>query len=374
MKRVGIFQNTFTGGGRIRVVSAMTRVFNDLGVVPEWIAFRSTLSEEELTKGSPGPVRARLKLLRHFTRGLSEFKYVRLNQRVEAMSEDYDLLVNSNNTLASLRGRPGLIHYIHFPREARLLDRYSNAMIHNRLARVFFLQMYRSFQPTVTHSETFIANSQFTKSAMVDVYPVNPGDVQVVYPPVGGPDSGRETQRRRDKVVSLGRFGENKNQLFQIEVAERVTKAQFSVMGFVNNARSLRYFNTCKRRILQKGLSNIRLIRDAPRNQVEEELRSASIFLHTMADEPFGLSTVEAMSLGCIPLCHDSGGQREIVVDPKLLFRSPSDAASKLKRLVELRHEQSGKLRETLQTRAARYSSGRFKTDFAQVLQDIGFA
>ncbi|MFQ6616493.1 MAG: glycosyltransferase, partial [Fidelibacterota bacterium] len=348
MKRVGIFQNTFTAGGRIKVVLAMTRVFNELDVVPDLIAFRSTLSEEKLTQSGSPPVRARLRVLRNVTRGLSEYKYVRLNQRIDALSDEYELLVNSNNTLASLRGSPNLIHYVHFPREARLLDRYSNSMIHSRLARVLFLKMYRSFQKDVTSSGAFMANSDFTKSAMLDVYPLDPDDIRVIYPPVDGGASRAEPRREIKRVISLGRFGENKNQLFQIEIAEKVPEAQFSIVGFVNNARSLRYFRRCERKIHQKGLSNVTLIRDAHREQVANQLSSASVFLHTMADEPFGLSTVESMSFGCIPLCHNSGGQKEIVANPELLFTSLRDAVSKLKRLIKMKLEESDAMRRGL--------------------------
>jgi glycosyltransferase involved in cell wall biosynthesis len=49
-------------------------------------------------------------------------------------------------------------------------------------------------------------------------------------------------------------------------------------------------------------------------------LGEAKVYLHLMKGEHFGITIVEAMSAGCVPVVHDSGGPREIV-DGEIGFR-----------------------------------------------------
>jgi len=63
---------------------------------------------------------------------------------------------------------------------------------------------------------------------------------------------------------------------------------------------------------------------DLPRELLDEEFRRAAIFWHGTGEnggeelppvyaEHFGITTVEAMSAGCVPVVNNNGGQREIV-------------------------------------------------------------
>ena len=374
MKRVGIYQNTITSGGRIKVIAAMTYVFNEMGLTPDWIAFRNTLSHNELNNIISKDIRARFKILRNFTKGLSEFKYVRMNQRMSKLPKEYDLIVNSNNTLVYSSDNENVIHYIHFPREARLLEKYSNSTIQYRFTKTLFKKMYNSFLSDAKPKGIFIANSEFTKSAMLDVYPLQASDIFVLYPPVQRPSNSlKGTRKVPNKVLSLGRFGVNKDQLFQINLAEIVPEGEFFIMGFVNNNKSLRYYKQCQRAIKSKGIKNVRLVKDADKDLVQKELKSASVFLHTMVDEPFGIATVESLFYGCLPLSHNSGGQREIINDERLLYSSLSDAESKLRQLMKLDHSVSEELLKVLQNRITIYSFEKFVSKFENVLKGINF-
>jgi glycosyltransferase involved in cell wall biosynthesis len=52
---------------------------------------------------------------------------------------------------------------------------------------------------------------------------------------------------------------------------------------------------------------------NASAEQKTDLLKKAKIYLHTMEGEHFGISIVEAMAYGCVPVVHDSGGMREFV-------------------------------------------------------------
>jgi glycosyltransferase involved in cell wall biosynthesis len=115
---------------------------------------------------------------------------------------------------------------------------------------------------------------------------------------------------RGNGVASLGSFHPNKRQLFQLKVAKRFPDTQFTLMG---NKASEKYYQKCLNYCEKHQLTNVELRVDAPAEAVESTLRNSRIFLHSMKNEPFGISTVEALNRGCIPAVHNSGGQREIV-------------------------------------------------------------
>ncbi|MEK0354268.1 MAG: glycosyltransferase, partial [Nitrosopumilus sp.] len=181
------------------------------------------------------------------------------------------------------------------------------------------------------------------------------------------------TRKVPNKVLSLGRFGVNKDQLFQINLAEMVPEGEFFIMGFVNNTKSLRYYKQCQRAIKSKGIKNVRLVKDANRDLVQKELKSASVFLHTMVDEPFGIATVESLFYGCLPLSHNSGGQKEIIGEDKFLYTSIEDAQIKLRWLISMVYSDANKIREQFFKKSQRFTLEKFIDEFYSILKTVNF-
>jgi glycosyltransferase involved in cell wall biosynthesis len=69
-------------------------------------------------------------------------------------------------------------------------------------------------------------------------------------------------------------------------------------------------------------LSNIYLHPNLDHGQMIKLLNSSKYFLHTLIDEPFGITAVEAIAAGCIPIVHNSGGQKEICIVPELRYNA----------------------------------------------------
>lgn len=117
---------------------------------------------------------------------MSEYKYIKINRIIENLSKDYHLVINFNNTISGFKNDNNYNHYCHFPREARLIQKYNNEMIHNPLFAQLFRRMYLQRLPVSGLKGIFLANSKFTKGAMNLVYPLNNVQVEVLYPPVIG--------------------------------------------------------------------------------------------------------------------------------------------------------------------------------------------
>lgn len=163
-----------------------------------------------------------------------------------------------------------------------------------------------------------VANSYFTKRNMD---PRVGKRAQVIYPPVA---TSVFTQKNKEKIIlSVGRFHELKKQDVLIEAFGKMGKKDWRLVfagGLLSADRD--YFSSLK------AARGIELHPNIPFNKLKSLYEKASIYWHAagfgetdpMNMEHFGISTVEAMAAGCIPVVFNGGGQTEIVEEGKTGF------------------------------------------------------
>lgn len=152
---------------------------------------------------------------------------------------------------------------------------------------------------------------------------------EVVYPPV---DNHFRRVEKANVILSVGRFavkgeGHTKKQL-EMLTAFRQTKKEslgdwefFCVGGLRDSPEHRDYFENLR----DVGSEcQAQLIANIERNRLKSLYERASIFWHAAGYgedenahpelmEHFGISTVEAMAAGCVPVVINKGGQREVV-------------------------------------------------------------
>jgi glycosyltransferase involved in cell wall biosynthesis len=174
--------------------------------------------------------------------------------------------------------------------------------------------------------ERVLANSQYTRHWIKRLWGV---DSDVLFPPVRTRDLHPGAKARR--ILSIGRFiapgyGHSKKQLEQVQAFGEMVRAggmdgwELHLVGGCEPGHR-RYLAEVQ--LAAVGLP-VRLHANAPRSLVEELLATSSIFwsatglgeneeAEPWVFEHFGITTVEAMAAGCVPVVIDKAGQREIV-------------------------------------------------------------
>ncbi len=348
----------------------MIAVLNELGIAPDIYTFRVNPSFKKDKR-----LRFSIKKLPQFLRGFYELKIVLLNYLMRSRSADYDLLINSNNSLLFLPRDISILTYIYFPREMRILTDYVSLAFPDRKLvqeKSFTYRFYRNSLRKLyslrkyTANNTIVADSGFTKSMFLQAYPDCPADsVTVIYPPVDVKRWGNSAPQRREEVTTLGRFNPEKRQLEQIKIAEEFPELRFNIIGFIGDRESRRYFGLCQQYVAEKNIKNVRFFHNLPQEKTMEMLHSAKYFMHNLRNEPFGLSTVEAVAAGCIPIVPNSGGQVEIVPFAELRFKNKEDAVAKLKGIEGLNME---KMKRDLVRNIAKFDSSYFRRNFKKML------
>lgn len=88
-------------------------------------------------------------------------------------------------------------------------------------------------------------------------------------------------------------------------LASRIKNIIFIIEGYVTDHIVLRRLHYL---VKKYNLSNVVIVENPSRREILEILSRGSVYIHTTPNETFGISIVEAMAAGLIPLVHRSGG------------------------------------------------------------------
>lgn len=171
--------------------------------------------------------------------------------------------------------------------------------------------------------QAIVCNSEFTK-AHID--PVFRQDAKVIYPPVNTDEF--TFQKKKKIILSVGRFSnyfQSKKQEILIEtfktmLSQKALNGWRLVLagGLLQSDKSYfqRLEDMCRK-------SPITLLPNIPYDKLKKLYETATIYWHGAGYgetdptrmEHFGISTVEAMAAGCIPIVYRGGGLVEIIED-----------------------------------------------------------
>jgi glycosyltransferase involved in cell wall biosynthesis len=180
---------------------------------------------------------------------------------------------------------------------------------------------------------TMLTNSHFTSDRLASVG-LRAG---VLYPPVDLDLWHPREDYERHGAVSFARFSRNypfKRQEWQLKII-REKKVDLLMMGTARSAEELTYLEFLK----AIAKSNVEFLPNVDLEIAMRNLWARKVFLCTAESEPFGITVVQAIAAGCLPLVYDHGGPREIVPFSELRFNSIHEARLKLDLAIKGRYD-----------------------------------
>ncbi len=356
--RVAIVQEWIGLGGRFQVVLGFVRALNQIGIVPDILTFQVALDPHNIQQQYGQSLRMNFRVIQagcpiHVLPDL-DVPYFHL--RMRPYLREYDLLISGTNAQVFLPEGINLLQYIHFPYEWRM--RANMPSMHQPEVRwkgpsvrwgEQFLARAIQRSSRLNPEHRILCNSGYTLAALKEIFPNVPDTARVVYPAVDFQQYVGGSRERKPAVVSLGRFAPDKRQLEHIRLASNLPGMPFYISGFASKQK---YLNRCKAYLEAHPTPNAHLLSNLPFDEVTALLKTSRYFLHTAVNEHFGITPVQAVMAGCLPIVHDSGGQRETVPLPELRFSSLDEAPGIIARLEQQGEAQRRSLVRKLQENA----------------------
>lgn len=218
----------------------------------------------------------------------------------------HDLTINTfGDAISSIAD----IAYIHFPLTAALefsqVPAFTYTSMWRTLAPLYNLGM--STCDKIAPSRLLLTNSKF----MQEIVKVSLHRIPiVVYPPVDTETFSKCLEvQKDDSLVAIVASYAPKRHLEQVPLIAKYAKnARFVVMG-KTDGYSATTLQNLKDRITALGVEDrVILLKNAPFEELLRVLSKAKVYLHVMPYDHFGISVVEAMASGCVPVVHRSGG------------------------------------------------------------------
>ncbi len=231
-------------------------------------------------------------------------------------------------------------------------------------------------------------NSQFTKSYIDKTFQINS---KVIYPPV---DFHIKKTDKENMILHVGRFrvrdvtvdgfpiGDYKKQAVMIDAFKQMIQSGLTGWRFVVGV-SVQKDEFSKFAAMQKSAEGfpIEFVVNQNNKKLWDVYNKAKIYWHASGfgedtekhpeyAEHFGISTVEAMAAGAVPVVINAGGQKEIVDDGENGFRW--DSITKLKEKTQLLISDAQllqKLAKHAQEKASKFTSKNFYNDIYELLE-----
>ena len=240
----------------------------------------------------------------------------------------------------------------------------------------FYLEPYRSLQCKLLdrcRNKLLLTNSNFSAGLVNDAYSVN---ARVLFPPVN--IKRFFASNKEDLVVTIGRFDPKKRHELLIEAFRGIKpNVRCSIIGGVTRdfaVQSRAYLARLRKMIIEYGLSDrIELKVNCKFDELVKTLSKAKIYVHCCDNEQFGISIVESMAAGCVPVVHRSGGAYYDILDHDeygFSFGTVDELREKINLIIEKSWLFTAYKRKAIQ-RAGIFSEQVFKARFIDLVKSV---
>jgi glycosyltransferase involved in cell wall biosynthesis len=201
----------------------------------------------------------------------------------------------------------------------------------------------------------YVINSLYTAQLFEEAHGVR---LPVVHPPIdlSGRSFAAEDLAQRDTVTFFSRLVDYKRPEMVLELARCYPAYRFVLMGGVK-PQNQQYFAALQQKA--RADQNVSFFDNPSDSKVREELARTRFYVFPAMKEHFGMATAEAIASGAVPFVHDSGGQREVVPDPRLRF-TDEQFFDRFADLLRLSPEQLNEIRFELREHVGQFSEEAF--------------
>ena len=370
-KKIAITHHTLASlGGGERVGVSLIEALNKADVVPD-VYTTSPIKLSYLQQYYGKEIKCHIKSILPITMATFGI-YQRLLPSFKSFSlTGYDVVINTTGIYTPLFLKSFIKRYLLYIYNPLVPLQFTAVKENLKYERSLFWKLYfQPYQGLVKRSIRKLADteilsvSNFTKWR---VWKYWNKQSKTVYPPVDiGNFSSTFDNNNREGVISIARFTPEKNHLLQLEIAKKLPSLTFRICGSAKTPYYWRWYQHIKTKAEELNANNVEFYPNIPFKSLVTLIGESRFFLHTMFYEDFGLTTAEAIAGGCLPIVHNSGGQKEVVPIKELRFNNVDEAVSIM---VNLSRQDECAYKESLYNHIQQFSEDVFQQKMLEVMK-----
>lgn len=224
---------------------------------------------------------------------------------------------------------------------------------------------------TLMNNTLVLTNSQYCRRAIWSAFSV---DAKILYPPVDVETISKgalKSTKREDVILVISRIAPDKQIENAIELAKilqnrGVGQKGMTIVGNLHNYDH-HYYQTLKKMIADYDLSKyLSLQTNISFCKLIQLMEKAKVYFHPRIGEHFGISIVEAMAAGLVPIVSGVGGHTEFTPS-KYHFNTLEHAAD----LIALAFKATNSERLAISNSTAKFSNANYVKSFHRILSEL---
>jgi glycosyltransferase involved in cell wall biosynthesis len=307
-----------------------------------------------------------------------------LNILQKSSPRNYSLTVNTHGDMLPFYHKDftkkNAITYCHYPIARYLIDcsdpDYSSVLQNMCLlgmppaVRNGYYGAARSAYTKMMLNSTVLTNSEFSRKAIFKTFGVD----STILPPPVDVDIFRNgclsSNIRDDSILVISRFHPSKKIENAVHLAKLLRHNEVGLcMNIVGNMPldGIGYFNYLDELVRHYSLEDfVKFEINVRFDRLLDLMRRSKVYVHPLPGEPFGISTVEGMSAGIIPVVPDIGGHTEFVPS-KYQFHTFGQGVEAVAAALAAPPSERIKLSHSTQ----KYSATNYVKRFQQILAEV---
>lgn len=288
-----------------------------------------------------------------------------MESKLISKAKDEDLLIQSSGGLGIPKNpNQKIIVYCHADFSSELDNPDSKYKGLWGLYYKSYYSMIKKFIKNINDPRIFlISNSKYTQNSIKEKYDKNS---EVIYPPVHLNEF--QSRAKENTVITIGRYSEEKHHDFGINVMKDID-CNYNIIGNTNTKSNIIYYKKLQNIIKIRNYKKIHLLKNLERNNLIEKINNSKIYFHC-SKETFGISIVESIAAGCIPIVPDIAGHKETVPFNELRFLD-GDIDDAKQMILDALSGKFNHLLPSLKLNVKKFDISNFQSNFIKFIDSI---